>query len=152
MQEGVDDHRNIDAQGRSARIAHQWWQSYNASSPTRATQCCVLLLLHRSARAVRSKETSPELVRLVVKDINNVGHTRIVVKSDDEPAIKALAGSVSEQRAHLTVVEESLGWEPQANRLAEWNGVCKAPRGYSEPLGLIWKGASGRLRPIITQS
>lgn len=47
------------------------------------------------------------LVRLVVKEIDNMGHTRVVVKCDNEPATKVLAGRIGELRIHCTAVEQS---------------------------------------------
>lgn len=40
------------------------------------------------ADAVGSKGAIPELVRLVAKDIDNKGHTRVVAKSDNEQALR----------------------------------------------------------------
>lgn len=35
---------------------------------------------------------TPELVRRVAKDIDTMGHTRVILKSEKEPAKRALAG------------------------------------------------------------
>lgn len=43
---------------------------------------------------------------------------RVVVKSDNAPAMKGLAGGVKELRTCPTVIEESPEYEPQSNRLA----------------------------------
>lgn len=60
-----------------------------------------------AAHTLQRKETTTELVRLVVKDIENMGDTRGIIKGDNEPAMKALAPRIKEMRTHPTVVEES---------------------------------------------
>lgn len=56
-------------------------------------------------------------MRLVAKDINNMGHAKVDV--NHAPAMGALAGRVKALRTHPTVVAESPEYEPQANGLAE---------------------------------
>lgn len=68
---------------------------------------------------MKSKEASPELVRLVAKDIDSMGHTRVVVKGDNEPAMHALLARAREARTHPTIVEEAPEYEPQSNGRAE---------------------------------
>lgn len=43
---------------------------------------------------MRSKEVTPELVQLLATAIDNMGLTRVVLKSDNKPAMRALAGRV----------------------------------------------------------
>ena len=88
-----------------------------ASTPVLCMKCSRTGII--AAHAVRSKEVTPELVRLVVKDIDNMGHTQVVVKGDNEPAMKALLARIKEMRVHSTIVEESPEYEPQSNGLAE---------------------------------
>lgn len=57
------------------------------------------------ARAVRSKDATP--IQYVGKGIDHMGHTRIVLKSDSEPAMKALAGRVNDARRRPTVIEDT---------------------------------------------
>lgn len=71
------------------------------------------------AHALMSEEVTPEDVRLVARYIDNMGHTRVVLNSDDEPAMKTFARRVKDLRTHLTVLEESPAYEPQSNGLAE---------------------------------
>lgn len=52
-------------------------------------------------------------------DIDNMGHTRVAIRIDNGPAMKALAGRVKELRTHLIVVEESPEYEPESDGLAE---------------------------------
>lgn len=40
---------------------------------------------------MRSQGVTDELVRLVARDIGNMGHMRAVVKNDNEPSMRALA-------------------------------------------------------------
>lgn len=72
-----------------------------------------------AAHAVMSKEVTPEIVRLLACDIDNMGHMRVLLKGDNKPGMKALAGCVREFRTHPTVVEESPEYEAQSNGLAE---------------------------------
>lgn len=51
-----------------------------------------------AAHDVRSKKSLPNS-RLVAKDIDYMGHTRVVIKSDNEPATKALAGRAKDVRS-----------------------------------------------------
>lgn len=78
----------------------------------------VHVLADKSHRSPRTAEQGgdAQLGRLVVKDIENMGHMRVVIMGDNEPAMKALAHRMG---AHPTVVEESPEYEPQANGLAE---------------------------------
>lgn len=62
---------------------------------------------------------TPEPVRFVSKALDNMGHRRVALKSDIEPAIKALAGRVKHLRSHLTGAEASPEYEPQSNGLTE---------------------------------
>lgn len=56
-------------------------------------------------------------MRLVPKDIGNMGHMCVVGENDNEPAMKALASRMKEMRSY-TVIEESPEYEPQPNLLA----------------------------------
>lgn len=72
-----------------------------------------------AAHAMRRKEATPELVSLGVKGLDSMGHTLVVLKGDNQPAMNALATWVKEMRMHPTVVEESPEHEPQSNGMAE---------------------------------
>lgn len=67
--------------------------------------------------AIWRKEIAQQLVRLVLKDITSMGHTRVVIQSDNEPAIKALVGRVRDMRSHPTIMQESSEYEAYANGL-----------------------------------
>lgn len=49
----------------------------------------------------------------------SVGHTKAIVKSDDEPAIKLLASCMRDMRSHATITKASPEYESQANGVAE---------------------------------
>lgn len=66
-----------------------------------------------------SKQVKQERVGLVAWDISHVWLTRAVVKSDKEPAIKALAGRARYMRSHPAITEESPEYETKPNGLAE---------------------------------
>lgn len=48
-----------------------------------------------------------------------MGHTRVVVKGGNEPAMRALLQRVRDMWTHETITVESPAYEPQANGLAE---------------------------------
>lgn len=62
------------------------------------------------AHALMSKEFAPEVV--VARD--NMDHTRLVIKNDRAPAMRALAGRVEK----LTTLNKA-EYEPQSNGLAK---------------------------------
>lgn len=64
-----------------------------------------------AAPALGGKEVAPRLVRMVAKDIVNMSNTCIVVKIDNGPDMKALAGHAQEM-SHPAVVGEPLEYEP----------------------------------------
>lgn len=77
-------------------------------------------------------------MRLVAEDIDNMGHPRVVVKGDSEPAMTALVGKVKVLQSHPAILEESPDYEPQSNRLAlrfvpSMNGLCRTTRGVLDP-------------------
>ncbi len=55
----------------------------------------------------------------VVQDINNMGHGKIILKCDQEPAIMEVHGQVMKKRAHETIPEHSPVGEHQSNGIAE---------------------------------
>lgn len=72
--------------------------------------------------AVKSKGT-PELLRLVAKGGDTMGHTRDAVKSDNEPALKALAGWVQELRTHST--DANAQWRTSQRLMGSLNIVSR---------------------------
>lgn len=72
----------------------------SSNTPVLCMKCSRTRVL--GANAVRSKEVTPELVRLVAKDIDNMGHARVVIKSDNEPAIRALASRSNHRHGGMT--------------------------------------------------
>ena len=55
----------------------------------------------------------------IVQDINNMGHGKIILKCDQEPAIMEVHGQVMRKRAHETIPEHSPIGEHQSNGIAE---------------------------------
>lgn len=66
-----------------------------------------------AAHVVRCEKVTPELVGLVAKDLNHMGHARVVVNNDNKPAMKTLAGRARDLRSHPTIIEEPPEYEPQ---------------------------------------
>lgn len=52
------------------------------------------------AHAVESEEVMPKLVQTVVCDIANMGDTKVAIKDDNEPSMKALGGRVKDIGSH----------------------------------------------------
>ena len=71
------------------------------------------------AHLLPSKEVNNKLVQAVIKDIANLGHVAVVIKTDQEPATKNLANRIQEARVQSTLVEHSAQYEPQSNGGAE---------------------------------
>lgn len=103
----ASQHRRIRGEGEDHVSALATGDCFiiEASTPVLCRKCARTGVA--AAHAVRSKDVSPELVRLVVKDIDNMGHTRVMVKSDNEPAMKAFARRIRELRVRRTVAGES---------------------------------------------
>ena len=59
------------------------------------------------ARVVPRKGVHPYAVKCLASDIARLRHQRIVLKSDDEPAIVALKEAARSERPERTVMEES---------------------------------------------
>lgn len=78
------------------------------------------------AHPVMSMEAMSKLVRLMAKEIENMGHALVAIKCDNALAMATLAGRVKDVRSHPTVIEESPGYEPSTNGLRWW-GDCSGP-------------------------
>ena len=59
------------------------------------------------------------LVERIARDIENIGHTAITLKGDNEPAMQQFMTSVKERRQHQTFLEGPPAVDPQANGAAE---------------------------------
>ena len=79
------------------------------------------------AHVVPSKGAANDwVVRRVVEDIEKLGHTDIVLKSDGEPAIREVQDKIRLRREFRTVVENSPVKDSQANGFIERaNGLVK---------------------------
>lgn len=87
-----------------------------ASIPVLCLKCSRTRVV--AAHAMTTKEAMPELVRQIAKDIVNMGHTKVVVKGDNEPAMK-LTSRVRDARMLLATAAESPECESQSNGLAQ---------------------------------
>lgn len=76
--------------GRSYSCGHGLLLQHAATTPLLCLKCSHTGVI--GAHTVRSKEVTPELVRLVSKDIANMGHNHIVLKREKEPVMKPMAG------------------------------------------------------------
>ena len=75
------------------------------------------------ARVVPCKGTSkPYCWKRVVKDLDMIGRTKVVMRTDGEPAITDLVAAVKRNRQHETIPEKAPKGDPRANGQAE-NGV-----------------------------
>ena len=72
--------------------------------------------------------------RQVVSDIAKMGYTRVVIRSDQEPAITAMVDKIRELRNEETIVEWSPAHDKDANGMAE-RGV-QAVEGLARTLKL----------------
>ena len=77
------------------------------------------------AHAVRRKGAEAHVVQQVVDDISWIGHTRLVLRSDNEPAILALVNEalrglrVQMEEIDTVAAEGSVPYDPQTNGAAE---------------------------------
>lgn len=88
-----------------------------------------------AAHAMMSTEARPDIVGVLARNNGNMGHTHVVIKSDNEPAMRALAVRVKEVRTHP--MEESPEYEPESNGLADRyaqtaNGLLRTARSALE--------------------
>ena len=73
------------------------------------------------------------IVKKILEDIDEMGHTDIILKTDGEPALVQVATEVKRQSPHSTVLQNPPAYDPAANGVAEravqeWMGqmrVCK---------------------------
>lgn len=72
-----------------------------------------------TAHVVGSKEVTAMLAHTAGRGSANMGHTKAMLKSDNGPAMKALASRVKDMKSHPTIVAESPEYEPQASGVAE---------------------------------
>ena len=80
------------------------------------------------------------VVRELVADIDSLGHTKIILKGDGEPALVQLMNKIKQLRAHPTIVQNPPAYDPQANGAAE-----KAVQDYMGQLRALKIGLEYRL-------
>ena len=70
-------------------------------------------------QALRKGGSDQWLVKRVIRDIENTGHTAVTLKGDGEPAMQDFLRAVKEQRNQPANIEEPPGNDPQSNGVAE---------------------------------
>lgn len=86
-------------------------------NPVAVLKCSTTKAL--GAQGLPSKEVSAHLIQFVADTIDNWGHTKVVFKTDNEPATNALAKAIRRARNHPTILEDSPDYEPQSHGRAE---------------------------------
>ena len=59
------------------------------------------------------------IVKKILEDIDEMGYTEIILKTDGEPALVQVATEVKKKRAHPTVLQNPPAYDPAANGVAE---------------------------------
>ena len=59
------------------------------------------------------------LIRRLLRDIDNLGHVKVSLKGDGEPAMQDLMNTLKHERQQPTVIEEPPGNDPQSHGIAE---------------------------------
>lgn len=85
---------------------------------------------------MESKEVTPKRVQTVARDSENMGHSKIILKSGNEPSMKPPTSRPKDMRSHPRIVEESPEYGPQADGMVE---RCVPSRGVSRRRGAHWK-------------
>ena len=81
------------------------------------------------------------------KDIAKLGYQEIILKSDGEPAIKAVQEEVKRRRTANTILENSARGDSRANGAAE-----RAVKAVSEQVRVLRAGLQARLGSVIKGS
>ena len=71
------------------------------------------------ARVVPRKGAHPYAVKCLASDIGRLGHQTLVMKSDDEPSIKALKEAARSERPERVIMEESPVHDSASNGAVE---------------------------------
>ena len=71
------------------------------------------------ARVVPKKGRDPYAIRRATADIAGLGHKRMVIKTDGEPAIRALKDGIKGESQADIIPEESPGYDSQSNGMIE---------------------------------
>ena len=59
------------------------------------------------------------VLQQLVKDIEDLGHTKIILKGDGEPALVNLMEKNKQARSHPTIIQKPPAYDPQASGVAE---------------------------------
>ena len=72
------------------------------------------------AHIVRCKGASDEyIVEKLMEDIDQMGHTDIILKGDGEPALVQVMEEVKKRRVHDTIIQNPPAYDPQSNGAIE---------------------------------
>ena len=72
-----------------------------------------------SAIVVQKKGVNAYAVKAIGKEVGNSGFNRIIMKSDQQPAIRALLEAVKNERAEEIDIEEKIEMVPEKSPVAE---------------------------------
>ena len=87
--------------------------------------------------AVSRKGPAHDAVVRLTEALDDVGHRAIILKSNQEPAIKSLVAAVKTRWNGSMVVEEAPAYTPQANGAAERS--VRTLRSMDYALDLLWR-------------
>ena len=74
----------------------------------------------RFAHVCENKGASDEWVmQKLLEDMERLGHTEVIIKSDGEPALVQVMEKLKERRSHPTIVQHPPAYDPQAHGAAE---------------------------------
>ena len=97
------------------------------------------------AHVVRCKGTEDAfVVDQLVRDIDEMGHTEIILKGDGEPALVQVMEAIKRRRSHSTILENSPAYDPQSNGAIE-----KAVDQFTAQLRTIKLGLESRIKAKI---
>ena len=76
-----------------------------------------------------------KVVKMIVKDLDTLGHHRVVFRCDNEPSVLALLWAVKLAWAGDVVQETSAEGDPQSNGVAESSSKCSQRACQIDPAG-----------------
>ena len=94
---------------------------------------------------------SKGVVDQVVEDINKLGRTKVILKTDQEPAIRDAQRAVRDKRKHEAILENSPVGESQSNGIVERciQTVVAQVRAMKDALEKRYKQEVGSRSPIL---
>ena len=80
----------------------------------------------------------------LIKDLEKLGYDEVILKSDGEPALRAVQEEVRRRRGRTTILENSPPGESQSNGVAE-----RAVRAVAEHVRVLRKGLEERMKMTL---